>query len=93
MTRAPFVVSALALAALLPWIPYALADDATPPADPAAKVTAALAEIDAAVKAKDDAAVVGAVKKLPPLFKDNTDAAVRTKIAKEPYGWARAATG
>ena len=83
MMRTPWVVSALALAALLPAIPSARADSPPPAPDAAAKANAALAELDAAVKTKDDAAVTSAVKKLPALFKDSTDAAIRGKIAKE----------
>ena len=57
--------------------------DGTPPADAAAQVKVAQADLDTAVKAKDDGAVATAAKKLGGLFGATTDAAVKGSIAKD----------
>ena len=77
MWAAAFAAFALAV----PAAPTARADGA-PPADATAQITAAAAEVDAAVKAKDDGACVTAAKKLGGLYKSTTDAAAKATIVK-----------
>lgn len=58
----------------------ALAADAP---EAVAALKAAVAEVDAAMKAKDESAVSVAVKKVPPLYKAVTDGGARSAAAKE----------
>jgi hypothetical protein len=74
-------LAALAGASLAIVGPRAEAADAAA-ADGAAALKSAAAEVDAAVKAKDDAAGGAAAKKIPPLYKGTTDAGARTAAAK-----------
>jgi hypothetical protein len=55
-------------------------DAAAPDATPQAK--ALLAEIDTAESNKDDGALTGLVKKVPPLYKDTQDAGVKGSLMK-----------
>jgi hypothetical protein len=72
----PALVAAFAVAA-----PAAVrAEDA--PADAAAQAKALLAEIDAAESAKDDGALTGLAKKVPPLYKQVQDNAVKGSLMK-----------
>lgn len=54
-----------------------------PADDAAAQCKALLAEIEAAVSAKDDGKVTAAVKKVPPLYKSTQDQAARGPLLKE----------
>jgi hypothetical protein len=78
--RTSLSIGALALAALVP--SPARADNPPPTPDVIAAINEGIAELEAAVKSKDDAAATAAVKKMPGLFKDG-DAALKTRIAKE----------
>ena len=83
MMRIPLAASALALASLVSFAAPACAGDAPAPSpEVIAKINAGLAELDAAVKSKDDAAVTAVVKKMSGYFKDG-DAALKGRIAKE----------
>ena len=79
----PWVTALAVLAIALPSRRVPLAD-AAPPADAAgADVAAAVVELEAAVKAKDDGAAAAAAKKVGGLYKGATDASVKTTIVKE----------
>jgi hypothetical protein len=64
----------------------ARAADVDPAVAAAANLKAAAAELDAAVKAKDEAAVGAAAKKISGLYKDTEDAAARAAAAKALAG-------
>jgi|GEM_PF-2261779 len=59
----------------------ALAAD-EPAADAATQLKAVVAEVDVAMKAKDESAVTVAAKKVPPLYKATTDGGARSAAAK-----------
>lgn len=71
------VVTALLVA------PVAVVRAADAPTDAVGQLKAVVAEIDAAMKAKDESAVTVAVKKVPALYKSVTDGAARSSAAKE----------
>lgn len=79
---APALLVACAALALLPGVAprTALAADAP---EAVASLKAAVAEVDAAMKAKDESAVSVAVKKIPPLYKAVTDGSARSAASKE----------
>ena len=86
--RRPSALASVAFAAALAGVAAfavpsrARAADA-PASDATSQLKAVVAELDTAMKAKDESAVTVAVKKIPPLYKGTTDAAARGSAAKE----------
>lgn len=83
MVRTRSIALVAALAVLPSFSPSARAEPpAAPATDAVSQVKALLVDLDAAVKAKDEGAIVKAAKALPALFKSTQDGAMRTSIAK-----------
>ncbi len=84
MALLPRIALVAAFASIPSFAPAAQAEPpaAAPATDALSEVKALLLELDTAVKAKDEGAIVRAAKALPPLYKSTQDGAARTSIAK-----------